>query len=276
MTRARREMEEDIRLIDLVIELVDARMPLSSRNPDIDAMAKNRGRLILLNKADLADPAVNRQWCDYFSERGFQALLINAKSGEGLRSIQGKVQAACQEKLERDRKRGILGRPIRAMVAGIPNVGKSTFINSYARKAVTKTGNRPGVTRGKQWIRLQKDLELLDTPGILWPRFEDQTVGLRMAFIGSISEDLLVKEEVALELIAFLEKDYPDALSGRYGIAAREPLSALEAVAESRKCFKKGGEADLERAAGILLDDFRNGRLGRISLERPQEGNEGS
>ena len=273
MTRARREMEEDIRLIDLVIELVDARIPLSSRNPDIDAMAANRGRLILLNKADLADPAVNRLWCGYFERLGFQALLINARDGEGLRAIQGKVQEACKEKLERDRRRGIRNRPVRAMVAGIPNVGKSTFINSYARKAVTKTGNRPGVTKGKQWIRLQKDLELLDTPGILWPKFADQAVGMRLAFIGSLNDEILVREEVAIGLIAFLRETYPAALTARYGACAGEPLSVLTAVGGSRGCYKKGGEVDLDRAAGILLDDFRNGRLGRISLEKPQEEN---
>ena len=273
MTKARREMEADIRLIDLVIELVDARMPLSSQNPDIDVMAAGRGRLILLNKADLADPAVNRQWCGYFEGKGYQALLINAKSGEGLRSIQGKVQAACREKIERDRRRGIRNRPVRAMVAGIPNVGKSTFINSYAGKAVTKTGNRPGVTKGKQWIRPQKDLELLDTPGILWPKFEDQAVGMRLAFIGSINDDLLVKEEVALDLISFLSETYPNALTERYGAPGGEPLPMLEAIGGMRKCYKKGGEVDLEKTAGMLLDDFRNGRLGRISLERPKKGN---
>lgn len=273
MTKARREMEEDIRLIDLMIELVDARVPFSSRNPDIDAMAKGKGRLVLLNKADLADPAVNQQWCEYFEKKGYQALLVNARSGEGLRSIQGKVQAACREKLERDRRRGIRNRPVRAMVAGIPNVGKSTFINSYAGKAVAKTGNRPGVTKGRQWIRPQKDLELLDTPGILWPKFEDQAVGLRLALIGSMNDDLLVKEESALELLAFLAETYPQALPGRYGVAAGTPLEMLEAVGAARKCCKKGGEADLERAAGLLLDDFRSGRLGRISLERPQKGN---
>ncbi|MBQ7839308.1 MAG: ribosome biogenesis GTPase YlqF [Lachnospiraceae bacterium] len=269
MTKARRAMQEDIKLIDLIIELVDARMPLSSRNPDIDELGKNKSRLVLLNKADLADPAANRAWCSWFEAQGIYVLEINAKSGAGLKAISGKVQEACKEKIERDRKRGILNRPVRAMVAGIPNVGKSTFINSFAGKAVTKTGNKPGVTKGKQWIRLNKSLELLDTPGILWPKFDDQSVGMKLAFIGSMNDEILVKEELALDLIAFLQKQYPALLPERYGIEAGSDLAVLEAISDSRKCYKKGGEADLEKASALLLDDFRNGRLGRISLERP-------
>lgn len=271
MTKARRAMQEDIGLIDLIIELVDARMPLSSRNPDIDEMGKNKARLVLLNKADLADPAVNKQWCAYFQKLGISALEINAKSGTGLKAIQGSVQEACKEKIARDRRRGILNRPVRAMVAGIPNVGKSTFINSFAGKACTKTGNKPGVTKGKQWIRLSKGLELLDTPGILWPKFEDQSVGMKMAFIGSMNDEILVKEELALELIRFLKKAYPGVLRERYGIMEEADTAVLEGICESRKCYKKGGGMDYEKAAGLLLDDFRNGRLGRISLEKPEE-----
>lgn len=272
MTKARRAMQEDIKLIDLIIELVDARMPLSSRNPDIDELGKNKSRLVLLNKADLADPSVNKQWCAYFESKGIHVLEINAKTGAGLKAISGKVQEACKEKIERDRKRGILNRPVRAMVAGIPNVGKSTFINSFAGKAVTKTGNKPGVTKGKQWIRLNKSLELLDTPGILWPKFDDQSVGMKLAFIGSMNDEILVKEELAVDLIHFLQEKYPVLLPERYGIEPGTDLEVLQRISESRKCFKKGGEADLEKASGLLLDDFRNGRLGRISLERPGEG----
>lgn len=271
MTRARRAMQEDIKLIDLIIELVDARMPLSSRNPDIDELGKNKARLLLLNKADLADPAVNRSWRCFFEEKGYHVLEINAKTGAGLKAIQGKVQEACREKIERDRKRGILNRPVRAMVVGIPNVGKSTFINSFAGKACTKTGNKPGVTKGKQWVRLNKGLELLDTPGILWPKFEDQSVGLKMAFIGSMNDEILVKEELALELIRFLQEQYSGLLEERYQINSGTQLTALEGICESRKCYKKGGDVDYAKASALLLDDFRNGRLGRISLERPQE-----
>ncbi len=274
MTKARRAMQEDIKLIDLIIELVDARMPLSSRNPDIDELGKNKARLLLLNKADLADPAVNREWCAFFEKKGFHVLEINAKTGAGLKSIQGKVQEACKEKIERDRRRGILNRPVRAMVAGIPNVGKSTFINSFAGKACTKTGNKPGVTKGKQWVRLNKGLELLDTPGILWPKFEDQAVGQKLAFIGSMNDEILVKEELALELIRFLNTWYPSLIKDRYQAEGNTDLAILEEICENRKCYKKGGEADFAKGCALLLDDFRNGRLGRISLERPQEGNE--
>lgn len=272
MTKARRAMQEDIGLIDLIIELVDARMPLSSRNPDIDSMGKNKARLLLLNKADLADPKVNAQWADWFEKQGIAVLEINAKSGAGLKSIQGKVEQVCREKLERDRRRGILNRPVRAMVAGIPNVGKSTFINSYAKRACTKTGNKPGVTRGKQWIRLGKGLELLDTPGILWPKFEDPAVGMKLAFIGSMNDEILVPEELALDLIAFLAEDYPGTLAGRYGVQEEKGAVMLERICEARNCYLRGQEPDYGKAARLLLDDFRSGRLGRISLERPQEG----
>ena len=202
MTKARRMMHENIKLIDLIIELVDARIPLSSRNPDIDELGKNKARLILLNKADLAEDALNDEWISYFKEKGYSAVKVNSKKGGGIKSIQSVIQEACREKTERDRKRGILNRPVRAMVAGIPNVGRSTFINALAGKACAKTGNKPGVTKGKQWIRLNKNVELLDTPGILWPKFEDQEVGLKLAFIGSIKDEILQTEELAAEILA--------------------------------------------------------------------------
>lgn len=274
MTKAKRAMQEDIKLIDLIIELVDARMPLGSRNPDIDELGKNKARLILLNKSDLAEAAVNKKWAAYFKKQGMQVVEINAKTGAGMKAIQGAVLEACKEKIERDRKRGIINRPVRAMVAGIPNVGKSTFINSFAGKACTKTGNKPGVTKGKQWIRLNKGLELLDTPGILWPKFEDQSVGMRLAFIGSINDEILVTEELALSLLEYLTPKYPTLLEERYGCLKEDPLQMLQAVCENRKCFKKGGEPDLSRTAALLLDDFRNGRIGRISLEEPPAGEE--
>lgn len=273
MTKAKRAMQEDLKLIDLIIELVDARIPQSSRNPDIDQMGQNKARLVLLNKADLADPACSREWIRWFEDRGIRALEINAQTGQGVRSIQGAVQEVCREKIERDRKRGILNRPVRAMVAGIPNVGKSTFINSFAGKACTRTGNKPGVTKGKQWIRLNKSLELLDTPGILWPKFEDQKVGLRLAFIGSINDEIIIMEELAASLAAFLSEYYPQALFERYGESAcGEAADILKAVAERRKCYRKGGEPDLSRASQMLVEDFRSGRLGRISLEWPDAG----
>ena len=272
MTKAKRMMQENIKLIDLVIELVDARIPVSSRNPDIDELGKNKSRLILLNKADLAEDKWNDAWAEYFREKGFFVVKVNSKKGGGLKSIQGVIQEACKEKIERDRKRGILNRPVRAMVVGIPNVGKSTFINALAGKACAKTGNKPGVTKGKQWIRLNKQVELLDTPGILWPKFEDQEVGLRLAFIGSIKDEILNTEELAAELIKFLNANYPGVLEEKYGVEPSDDAYVLLAgIARSRNCLLKGSELDTEKAALLLLDDFRNGKLGRLTLEYPQE-----
>jgi len=272
MTKAKRMMQENIKLIDLIIELVDARIPLSSRNPDIDELGKNKARLILLNKADLAEEKWNTAWIEYFQKKGFFAVKVNSKKGGGMKSIQEVIQEACREKTERDKKRGILNRPVRAMVVGIPNVGKSTFINALAGKACAKTGNKPGVTKGKQWIRLNKNVELLDTPGILWPRFEDQAVGLRLAFIGSIKDEILQSEELSAELMRFLAKNYPGILTEKYGFEESEDgFEDLRGVAESRCCLLKGNELDLEKAAKLLLDDFRNGRLGRITLEYPEQ-----
>lgn len=270
MTKAKRQMQEDLKLIDLIIELVDARIPLSSRNPDIDELGKNKARLILLNKSDLADERYNEQWSAYFQKKGFYVVKVNAKSGAGLKSIQGVIQEACKAKIERDRRRGIKNRPIRAMVVGIPNVGKSTFINSYAGKACAKTGNKPGVTKGKQWIRLNKTLELLDTPGILCPKFEDQEVGKRLAFIGSIKDEILNLEELSLELLDYIRTNYPGLLNTRYGIEEEgTPVSLLEAVADKRKCLIRGQEIDYAKAAGIVMEEFRNGKIGRITLEFP-------
>ena len=269
MTKAKRAMQEDIKLIDLIIEVVDARIPFSSRNPDIDELGKNKARLILLNKSDLASETWNDAWAAWFKNQGFHVVKINSKSGAGLKQINGVVQEACKAKIERDRKRGILNRPVRAMVVGIPNVGKSTFINSFAGKACAKTGNKPGVTKGKQWIRLNKGLELLDTPGILWPKFEDQQVGMRLAFIGSMNDEILIPDELACDLIGAIKELYPKALQERYEAdPAGKPIEILEAVAESRKCYAKGEQLDLGKAAGILIDDFRSGKLGRITLER--------
>lgn len=278
MTKAVRSMQEDIKLVDLVVEVLDARIPISSRNPDIDNLANNKARLVLLNKADLADNKYNEKWVTYFKEKGITALLINAKTGNGLKGIQAAVQEACKEKIERDRRRGIKNRPVRAMVVGIPNVGKSTFINAYAGRACAKTGNKPGVTKGKQWIRLGKNLELLDTPGILWPKFESQIIGRNIAFIGSMNDQIIQIEELALDLIEVLEKLYPEILKIRY--EAETPIKIetedtrvqmLYQICESRKCYKKGDEYDTEKAAALLLDDFRNGRLGRITLEQDWE-----
>ena len=281
MTKAKRAMQEDLKLIDLIIEIVDARIPYSSRNPDIDELGKNKARLILLNKSDLASETCNEAWAKWFLQQGFYVVKVNSKSGAGLKQIHSVVQEACKEKIERDRKRGIINRPVRAMVVGIPNVGKSTFINSFAGKACTKTGNKPGVTKGNQWIRLNKSLELLDKPGILWPRFENQEVGKRLAFIGSINDEILNKEELALDLLKFMMAQYPQVLKERYGIlegseGTQEQVLAkgLEQIAKSRQCLLKGNEYDYKKAANLFIDDYRSGRLGRITLEFPKEKDE--
>ena len=273
MQKAFRMMVEDIKLIDLVIELVDARAPLATRNPDIDKLAKGKARMMILNKEDLADPTLNDEWTAFYNSQGYSVVRINSRTGEGINRIKPAIQEACRDKTERDRKRGIKNRPVRAMVVGIPNVGKSTFINSLAGKAATKTGNKPGVTRGKQWIRLNKDVELLDTPGVLWPKFEDQEIGKRIAFIGSINDEIIEKQELACELIDYLKDTavgYIRMVSERYGVDTdKVSHEVLADIALVRKCLVKGGEPDLERAALILLDEFRSGKLGRISLERP-------
>ena len=272
MTKAKRQMQEDIKLIDLVVEIVDARIPLSSRNPDIDELGKNKYRLILMNKADLADKKVTDQWAQFFKNKGYFVVSLDARSKNGMKSISDIIMEACKEKIERDLKRGIKNRPVRAMVVGIPNVGKSTFINSYAGKACAKTGNKPGVTKGKQWIRLNKNVELLDTPGILWPKFEDQMVGLRLALIGSIKDEILNTDELAIELIKLLKKAYPGVLAERYGIEELEDnVQLICEIARSRNCLSKGNELDYSKAAILLIDDFRSGKLGKLSLEFPPE-----
>lgn len=275
MTKARRMMEENIKLIDLVIEVVDARIPFSSRNPDIDKLANNKARIILLNKSDLSDDAINDKWIKYFSAKGFYVLKLNSKNGTGLKQINSTIAEACREKIERDKRKGIMNRPIRAMVVGIPNVGKSTFINSYAGKACAKTGNKPGVTKGKQWIKLNKNLELLDTPGILWPKFDNQLVGEHLAMIGSMNDEILNIEELSFETAKFMKASYPGSLAARYNIdESKEIIDILNDIAARRGCLKKGAETDYEKLAGIILDDFRSGRMGKLTLEQPEDFND--
>ena len=272
MTGALRMMKENIKLIDIVIELLDARVPGASRNPDIDTLANGKYRLLIMNKVDLADPELTRSWKAYYEAKGLQVVLMDSRNRKEASAVSKVVQEICREKIERDRRKGIVGRPIKAMIVGIPNVGKSTFINSFAGKASAKTGNKPGVTRGKQWIRISKDMDLLDTPGILWPKFQDQMVGKRLAWIGSINDDILEKTGLAADLITFLQKNSCNLLQDRYTIT--EGMSAVEAlmqIAEVRKCIKKGNEPDIDKAAICLLDDLRSGRLGRVTLEYPEE-----
>jgi ribosome biogenesis GTPase A len=278
MAKAKRMMQEDMKLIDVVIELVDARIPYSSKNPDIDSLAKNKSRVILLNKSDMSDQRYNLQWKEYFESKGYFVAMVNSKSGTGVKQVQEIVNKACQAKIERDRKKGILNRPVRAMIVGIPNVGKSTFINSFVGKASTKTGNKPGVTKGKQWIRLSKSIELLDTPGILWPKFEDQYVGLKLALIGSINDNIINTTDLSLELVLLLKKYYSEVLTQRYGVESSDvsddltgATKILERIAFKRSALIKGGEPDLDRAGGLLIDDFRSTKLGNITLEFPND-----
>ena len=282
MTKTVRQMQEDVRLVDIVIEILDARVPVSSRNPDIDRIVAGKSRLVLLNKADLADEAQNRAWQTRFERELGGAMLLDARKRIDKKKLIGMIQGACAEKIARDRAKGMKERPIRAMVCGIPNVGKSTFINSFAGRAIAKTGNKPGVTRGKQWIRLDAKIELLDTPGLLWPKFEDRTVGENLALIGSINDQILPQDELAMLLITRLRKTYPGVIGDRFGIdeqaenviplagqseESARALGVLEAVGQKRGCLVKGGGIDYGRASAIMLDEFRSGNLGRITLE---------
>ncbi len=261
MTKALRQMKDDIKLVDLVIEITDARIPVSSRNPDINELTGGRSRIVILGKADLADKRSVDEWCEYYKQNGIIAIPLDSRNNNGMKNIRAKCTEACKERIERDLRRGIKNRPVRAMVVGIPNVGKSTFINSFSGRAGTKTGDKPGVTKGNQWIKIDRQMELLDTPGILWPKFEDQTVGRNLALVGSINDEVISREELCDFLIGFLNENYPQTMIDRYG------GSDMDSVCIRLGCITKGSEFDYERGRKGLLDDFRSGRLGNISLE---------
>lgn len=272
MTKAKRMMQEDIKFNDIVIELIDARIPMSSRNPDIDDLAKNKYRLILLNKSDLADERVTVKWVEFFEKQGIKVIKLDSRQRSGMKSVNNAILEVCKEKIERDRKRGIINRPVRAMIVGIPNVGKSTFINSFAGKACAKTGNKPGVTKGKQWIRLNKTVELLDTPGILWPKFDNEKIANDLAFIGSINDQILNLTELSLKFIESVKNDYAGIFNSRYDIEEKDDgVTMLGDIAIARGCLKKGGEPDYDKAAALIFDDFRSGKLGKISIEKPED-----
>lgn len=272
MTKAKRMMQEDIKFNDIVIELIDARIPMSSRNPDIDDLAKNKYRLILLNKSDLADERVTAKWVDFFEKQGIKVIKLDSRQRSGMKSVNNAILEVCKEKIERDRKRGIINRPVRAMIVGIPNVGKSTFINSFAGKACAKTGNKPGITKGKQWIRLNKTVELLDTPGILWPKFDNEKIANDLAFIGSINDQILNLTELSLKFIESVKNDYAGIFTSRYDIEETDDgVTMLGDIAIARGCLKKGGEPDYDKAAALIFDDFRSGKLGKISIEKPED-----
>ncbi len=270
MEKARRSMTESLKLVDLVIEVLDARAPRSALNPEIDRMGAGKARLFLLNKADMADPGMNRYWKEVFEAEGRPTLLLNARTGEGMREFEKAVERVSAERKERNARRGIINRPVRAMVAGIPNSGKSTFINRFVKKAVTKTGNRPGVTRGTQWIRLGKDIELMDTPGILWPKIEREECGWNLALIGSINDAIVESADLAGHALKKVRAFKPEALE-RYG--ANEGMSDSEIIAAAAGRFSMllpGGEADLSRAALMVIDDFRSLKLGRITVDEKE------
>lgn len=283
MKKAYRQMQEDIALIDLVIEVCDARIVRSSRNPDIDGLVGGKGRVLLLAKSDLADEKKTKKWLAYFKENNIMAIAADMRGSTFTGELKSVIDTLTAAKRERDLKRGIKNRPVRAMVCGIPNSGKSTFINSFVKKTSAKTGNKPGVTKGKQWIHMDKGVDLLDTPGILYPKFEDQRTGLYLALCGSINDNILDKRELAAELLSILRSDYPGLLEAKYfpdagpdetGDNVPAALQGtgyelLERIAAAKKLLKTGGVPDVDAAASLLVDDFRKGRLGAISLEEP-------
>lgn len=271
MTKTRRQMEQDLKLVDAVCEILDARIPRSSRNPDIAAICGNKPRLVILNRMDMADPAKTKAWCDYFRSQGLAAVQTDCKSRKGISGFQPAVRSLLQEKLRRNAEKG-QNRPLKIMVVGIPNVGKSTFINQISGRKGAKAENRPGVTRGKQWVTVDSGLLLLDTPGILWPKFEDKDVGEKLAFTGAVKDDILDVEGLALRLMALLWREYPEAVKERYKIdlpAEADGYALLEAAGKKRGFLLARGEIDTERMARVLLEEYRSCKLGRFTLEEP-------
>ncbi|MBA4494709.1 ribosome biogenesis GTPase YlqF [Paenactinomyces guangxiensis] len=271
MAKARRQVEEKLKLVDIVFELLDARLPLSSRNPMIDDLVKHKPRLLLLTKCDLADERGNKAWLDFFHSQGMSALPVDAKTGKGVGQIQPASEKLLQPLFATREKKGIRSRQVRAMVLGIPNVGKSSLINRLAKRTAAVTGDRPGVTKAQQWIRIGKTMELLDTPGILWPKFDDSEVGLRLAASGAIKEEILPLEEVALYAVNYLSDRYPQFLAERYKLKdlSLSGVGLLTEIGKKRGCLQKGGEINFEKVAEILLNDLRSGRIGKVTMEMP-------
>jgi len=265
-------LSENLKLVDVVIELLDARIPSSSKNPEIDTIVKNKPRLVVLNKSDLADTAILKEWENWYKKAGTPVIFADSLKGTGLAQLKASLKTLVADKIERDRQKGRLFRPIRTMIVGIPNVGKSTFINKIAGKSVAAAGDKPGVTKGKQWIRLNPEIEMLDTPGILWPKFDDQVTALNLAFTGAIKDDIIDVEEVAAKLAEKLAELYPAQFTQRYKLGDIIGLTGhqlLEAIGKKRGFILSGGDIDIRRASIILLDEFRGGKIGRITLEKP-------
>ena len=273
MTKTRRKMAEVLPIIDAVAEIVDARIPVSSRNPDLKDIIKEKPLIILLNKCDMADPKETVKWIEYYKNQGISAIPIDCKTGKGLLNFKDIVKLTLKDKLEAYREKGMAGKPLRVMVVGITNVGKSTFINRIAGNSRVKAENRPGVTRGNQWVTIDKQLELLDTPGVLWPKFEDQLVAERLAFTGAVKDGVLDLELLAVRLLDNLSERYPELLTARYGISNfdTDSYDLLCAIGKKRGMVIRGGETDTERAATMLLEEYRNCKIGRISLERVED-----
>ena len=273
MTKTRRQMEADLKQVDAVCEIVDARIPISSRNPDIDSICGSKPRILVLNRMDLADPDATQEWAAYFRSKGMAVIATDCKTRRGIADFTPAARAACAEKLQRDAARG-MNRPLRVMVVGIPNVGKSTLINQISGRKGAKAENRPGVTRGKQWVTVDSGLLLLDTPGILWPKFEDREVGMMLAFTGAVKEGVIDLEELACHLMELLHRYYPQALLDRYKIEApvgTKGWELLEMAGKNRGYLLSGGEIHTERMAKVLVDEFRSGKLGKFTLEMPEE-----
>ncbi len=283
MAKTRKQIIQDLKLIDIVIELLDARIPISSQNPNIAEITKNKKKIIVLNKCDLADENQNRKWVEYFESKNIPVVLVDSNSGKGIENFIKKVEKIMQVDLEMHSEKGRVGRKIRAMILGIPNVGKSSFINRISKRTSAGVGNRPGVTRQKQWIRINEKIELLDTPGVLWPKFESEEVALNLCFTGTIKEEILDKIEIAYQLTKFLLENYRNKLCERYKLKEEYINETLEKerpeneniyeiflqIGKNRGCIMSGGRIDEEKTARILLDEFKNGKLGKITIERP-------